>query len=140
MYQVYQLGDNASVTLSLLSVGLKRKDMCFILKNMGRVKRHIIVRFVLRDRLLMSLKLTIMGSWKKSLNQNRIFLFKCYWYCTTDRGIIVDHHHVLVEINSKARLHNVDNVFVFTKQCQQVYYTHTLIPLKRIVQELIDYP
>jgi hypothetical protein len=73
-------------------------------------------------------------------NQNKIFLFKCYWYCTTDRGIIVDHHHVLVEINSKARLHNVDNVFVFTKQCQQVYYTHTLIPLKRIVQELIDYP
>jgi nucleosome binding factor SPN SPT16 subunit len=80
MYQVYQLEDNASVTLSLLSVGLKRKDMCFILKNMGRVKRHIIVRFVLRDRLLMSLKLTIMGSWKKSLNCNIIATRIEYFY------------------------------------------------------------
>jgi hypothetical protein len=40
-------------------------DMCFILKNIGRVKRHITIGFVLRDRLLMSLKLTIMGSKKR---------------------------------------------------------------------------
>jgi hypothetical protein len=33
---------------------------CFILKIMGRVERHIIMGFVLRDRLLVSLKLTIM--------------------------------------------------------------------------------
>ena len=25
--------------------------------------------------------------------QNRVFLFKCYWHDTTDRGIIVDHHY-----------------------------------------------
>jgi hypothetical protein len=31
----------------------------------------------------------------------------------------------LVKINSKARLHNVNDVFVFAKQCQQVYYTYT---------------
>jgi hypothetical protein len=31
----------------------------------------------------------------------------------------------LVKINSKARLHNVNDVFVFVKQCQQVYYTYT---------------
>jgi hypothetical protein len=37
-------------------------DMCFILKNMGRVERHITIEFVLRNRLLMSLKLTIIGS------------------------------------------------------------------------------
>jgi hypothetical protein len=54
-----------------------------------------------------------------------VFLFKCYWYDTTDRGIRVDPHYGLVEINSKARLHNVNDVFVFTKQYQQVYYTYT---------------
>ena len=30
----------------------------------------------------------------------------------------------MVKINSKARVCNVDNVFVFAKQCQQVYYTY----------------
>jgi hypothetical protein len=44
----------------------------------------------------------------------------------TDRGIRVYPHYGLVEINSKARLCNVNNVFVFAKQCQQVYYTYTL--------------
>jgi len=55
------------------------------------------------------------------------FLFKCYWYDTTDRWIKVHHHHGLVEINTKARLRNVDYVFVFAKQCQQVYYTYTYL-------------
>jgi hypothetical protein len=57
--------------------------------------------------------------------QNRVFLFKCYWYDMTDRGIRVDPHYGLVKINSKARLRNINDVFVFVKQCQQVYYTHT---------------
>jgi len=57
--------------------------------------------------------------------QNRVFLFKWYWYDTTDRGIRVDPHYGLVEINSKARHRNVNDVFVFAKQCQQVYYTYT---------------
>jgi hypothetical protein len=30
----------------------------------------------------------------------------------------------LIEINTKARLCNVNDVFVFTKECQQVYYTY----------------
>ena len=54
-----------------------------------------------------------------------MFLFKCYWYDTIDKGIRVDPHHGLVEINSKARLYNVNDVFVFAKQCQQVYYIYT---------------
>jgi hypothetical protein len=54
-----------------------------------------------------------------------VFLFKCYWYDTTDRGIRVDPHYGLVEINSKARHRNINDVFVFAKQCQQVYYTYT---------------
>jgi hypothetical protein len=55
-----------------------------------------------------------------------VFLFKCYWYDTTDRGIRVDPHYGLIEINSKARHRNVNDVFVFAKQCQQIYYTYTL--------------
>ena len=57
--------------------------------------------------------------------QNIVFLFKCYWYDTTDRGIRVDPYYGLVKINSKARLHNVNDVFVFAKQCQKVYYIYT---------------
>ena len=48
---------------------------------------------------------------------NKVFLFKCYWYDTTDRKIRVDLHHGLVNINSKARLRNINDVFVFAKQC-----------------------
>jgi len=33
----------------------------------------------------------------------------------------VDPHYGLVEINSKARHRNVNDVFVFAKQCQQVF-------------------
>jgi hypothetical protein len=54
-----------------------------------------------------------------------VFLFKCYWYETTDRGIRVDPHYFLVEINLKARLRNINDVFIFAKQCQQVYYIYT---------------
>jgi hypothetical protein len=70
--------------------------------------------------------------------QNKVFLFKCYWYDTTDRGIKVDPHYGLVEINSKARIRNVNDVFFFAKQCQHVYYSYT--PLERIDQELIGCP
>jgi len=55
---------------------------------------------------------------------NRVFLFKCYLYDTIDIEIRVDHHHGLVEINTKDRFRNVDYVFVFVKECQQVYYTY----------------
>jgi hypothetical protein len=37
--------------------------------------------------------------------QNRVFLFKCYWYEMTDRGIRVDLYYGLVEINSKTPQH-----------------------------------
>jgi hypothetical protein len=31
----------------------------------------------------------------------------------------------LVKINTKTKLRIVDDIYVFTKQCQQVYYTYT---------------
>ena len=49
------------------------------------------MEFVLRDQLLMSLKLIIMESYKKVIelqyhnDLNKVFLFKCYWYDITDR-------------------------------------------------------
>ena len=55
----------------------------------------------------------------------------------TDREIRVDPHYGLVEINSKARLRNINDVFVFAKQCQQVYYIHT--PSFRKDQSRVDW-
>jgi hypothetical protein len=55
----------------------------------------------------------------------------------TDRGIRVDPHYGLVEINSKARLRNVNDVFIFAKQCQQVYYTYT--PSFRKDRSIVDW-
>jgi hypothetical protein len=57
--------------------------------------------------------------------QNKVFLFKCYWYDTIDREIRVDPYHGLVEINTKARLCNINDVFIFSKQYQKIYYTYT---------------
>jgi len=64
------MGMSVTISLSLLSLGPKRKlsatmsilsiDMSFILKNTSMEERHIITVFVLRDRLVVSLKLTIM--------------------------------------------------------------------------------
>ena len=69
---------------------------------------------------------------------NRVFLFKCYLYDTTDRGIRVDSHHGLVKINSKARLHNINNVFIFASNANK-FITHTPFSLERIVEKLIGY-
>jgi hypothetical protein len=62
MYQVYQSKGNASVTLPLLSMSISSMDTYFILKNIGMIERHITMKFVLRDRLLINLKLTTMES------------------------------------------------------------------------------
>jgi len=51
--------------------------------------------------------------------------YHSYWYDTTEKRIRVDLHYGLIEINSKARLRNVNDDYVFAKQCQQAYYTYT---------------
>jgi len=56
-YYVWVLQERSSVTTSI-----SLTNMFFILKNMVRVERHVIVEFVLRKQLLMSLKLIIMRS------------------------------------------------------------------------------
>jgi len=49
----------------------------------------------------------------------------------------VDPHYGLVEINLKARLCNVNDVFVFAKQCQEVYFIYT--PSFRKDQSIVDW-
>ena len=31
----------------------------------------------------------------------------------------------MVKINKRVKLHNINDVFIFSKNCQQVYYTYT---------------
>ena len=38
---------------------------------------------------------------------------------------MVDHHYGLVEISKRDRLSNINDVFIFAKQCQKVYYSYT---------------
>lgn len=45
-------------------------DICFLLKNISKAKKHITMEFMLRDQLLINLKLTIIKSLKRSLNCN----------------------------------------------------------------------
>jgi hypothetical protein len=47
---------------------------------------------------------------------NKVFLFKYYCHDIIDGGIKVDLRHDFVKINAKARLRNIDEVFVFAKQ------------------------
>jgi hypothetical protein len=66
------MGGSAAISLSLLSLDPERKVKCyngyfcqwmyFILKNTDIEERHTTVVFVLRDRLVVSLKLTTMGN------------------------------------------------------------------------------
>jgi len=136
IYKIYQMGGSVAISLSLLSLGPERKVKCYNgyfvngyvfhteeyehgrkTYNSGVcIKGLISSEFEVDyyDRLEEVIELQYHSE------QNRVFLFKCCWYDTTDRGIRVDLHYDLVEINSKARHRNINDVFVFAKQCQQV--------------------
>jgi hypothetical protein len=140
-YKVYQMEKSAPKSLSSLSLGPGRKCKCY--------NGHFVNEYVFHTeeyeygRKTYNNGVCVKGSTNSELEvdyysrleevvelqyhneQNIVFLFKCYWHDTTDRGIRVDAHYGLVEINSKARLRNINDVFVFAKQCQQVYYTYT---------------
>ena len=128
------MGGNATVTLSLLSLSLKRNVKCyngyFINRHVFHIEEYKQGKKKYNDRVCVKgLTLNEFGvDYYEKLEgviklqyhneQNKVFLFKFYWYDTTNKGIIVDPHYDLVKINSKARLCNADNVFVFAKQCQ----------------------
>jgi len=152
-YKVYQMGRGAAKSLSSLSLGPERKVKCY---NGYFINGYVFhTEEYWHGRKTYNSGVCVKGSTSSELEvdyygrleevvelqyhneQNRVFLFKCYWYDTIDRGIRVDLHFDLVEINSKARLRNVNNVFVFAKQCQQVYYTYT--PSFRKDQSRVDW-
>jgi hypothetical protein len=140
-YKVYQMGRSAPKLLSSLSLRSERKCKCY---NGYFVNGYVFHTEEYRQgRKTYNSGVCVKGSTNSELEvdyygrleevvelqyhneQNIVFLFKCYWYDTTDRGIRVDPYYGLVEINSKARLRNINDVFVFAKQCQQVYYIYT---------------
>jgi len=141
IYNVYQIGRSAAISLSSLSLGPERKVKCyneyfvngyvFHIKEYGHGKRAYNSGVCVKGSTCNEFEVDYYGKLEEVVElqyhseQNRVFLFKCYWYDTTDRGIRVDPHYGQVEINLKARLRNVNDVFVFAKQCQQVYYTYT---------------
>jgi hypothetical protein len=135
------MGGGATISLSLLCLGPERKVKCyngyfingyvFHTEEYGHGRKTYNSGVCIKGSTSSEFEVDYYGRLEKVIElqyhseQNRVFLFKCYWYDTTDRGIRVDLHYGLVEINSKARLRNVNDVFVFAKQCQQVYYTYT---------------
>ncbi|XP_073261203.1 uncharacterized protein [Populus alba] len=141
LWKVYQMGRSAPKSLSSLSLGPERKVRCyngyfvngyvFHTKEYGQGRKTYNCGVCVKGSTSSQLEVDYYGILEEvvelqyHIEQNKVFLFKCYWYDTTDRGIRVDPHHGLVEINSKARLRNINDVFVFAKQCQQVYYTYT---------------
>jgi len=140
--KVYQMGRSVAQSLSSLNLGFERKVKCyngyfvngyvFHTEEYGYGRKTYNNGFCVKGSISSELEVDYYGRLGEVVElqyhseQNRVFLFKCYWYDTTDRWIKVDPHYGLVEINSKARLCNINDVFVFTKQCQQVYYTYTL--------------
>jgi hypothetical protein len=69
--------------------------MCFILKNMGMVERHnseVCVKGSTFNEFEVDYyeKLEEVIELQYHSEHNRVFLFKCYWYDTTNRGIIVN--------------------------------------------------
>jgi hypothetical protein len=120
-------------------------DMCFILKNMGRVERHITMEFVLKDQLLMNLKLTTMESCKRSLNCNIIAKRINFFYSNVIGMIPLTKKskYILIMVWSKL-IQKLDfatsMMFLFSPSNASKFIIYTPIPLERIVPELIGYP
>ena len=152
IYKVYQLGRNASATLSLLSLGLERKVKCyneyFFNEYVFHTGEHGQGRKTYNNGV--SVKRSTSSDYEvdyyKKLKEvielqyhnkhNIVFLFKCYWYDNTDKWIRVDLHPGLVKINSKARS-VMSTISLFSPSNASKFITHTPLPLERIVQSLL---
>jgi hypothetical protein len=142
-YKVYQMGMSVGKSLSSLSLGPKRKVKCyngyfvngyvFHTEEYGHEKKTYNNVVCVKGSTSSELEVDYYGRLEEVVElqyhseQNRVFLFKCYWYDTTDRGIRVDSHYGLVEINSKARLRNVNDVFVFAKMSTSLLHIHPFL-------------
>jgi predicted dithiol-disulfide oxidoreductase (DUF899 family) len=120
------MGGSAAISLSLLCLGPERKVKCyngyfvngyvFHTEEYGHGRKTYNSGVCIKGSTSSEFEVDYYSRLEEVIElqyhseQNRVFLFKCYWYDTTDRGIRVDPHYGLV---------------VFAKQCQQVYYTYT---------------
>jgi len=125
------MGDSDAISLSLQSLGPERKVKCykgyffnryvFHTEEYGHGRKTYNNNVYIKGSTCSEFEVDYYGKLEEVVElqyhseQNRVFLFKCYWYDTTDRGIRVDPHYGLIEINLKARLRNVNDVFVFAK-------------------------
>ena len=116
--QRVQIGGSAAISLSLLCLGPKRKVKCyngyfvngyvFHTEEYGHGRKTYNSGVCIKGSTSSEFEVDYYGRLEEVIElqyhseQNRVFLFKCYWYDTTDRGIRVDPHYGLVEINSKA--------------------------------------
>ena len=149
------MGDSVAISLSLLSLSPERKVKCyneyfvngyvFHTQEYGHGRKTCNSVVCIKGSTSSEFEVDYYGRLEEVIElqyhseQNRVFLFKCYWYDTTDKEIKVHPHYSLVEINSKARLYNVNDVF-FSQSNANKFITHTPFSLERIDQELIGYP
>ena len=117
-YKVYQIRRSAPKSLSSLILGRKRKVKCyneyfvngyvFHTEEYGQGRKTYNCGVCVKGSTSSELEVDYYGRLEEVIElqyhseQNKVFLFKCYWYDTTARGIRVDSHYGLVEINSKA--------------------------------------
>jgi hypothetical protein len=94
MCQVYQLGENASIISSLLSLGLERKVMCyngyfiirqvFYTKEYGQIRKTYNNEVYIKGSTFNKFKIDYYKKLEEVIElqyyskQNKIFLFKCY--------------------------------------------------------------
>ena len=111
------MGRSASKSLSSLSLGPERNVKCY---NGYFVNGYVFhTEEYEQGRKIYNCSVCVKGSTSSELEvdyygrleevvelqyhneQNKVFLFKCYWYDTTDRGIRVDPHYGLVKSTQK---------------------------------------
>jgi hypothetical protein len=108
------LGRNVSVTLSLLSLGFKRKGKCyngyFINGHLFHIEEYRQSGKTYKSGVYIKgstsnkFEFDYYGKLKEVIKlqyhnkQNKAFLFKCYWYDTIDREIRVDPYHGLFKL------------------------------------------
>jgi hypothetical protein len=137
------MGGSAAISLSLLCLGPKRKVKCyneyfvngyvFHTEEYGHGRKTYNNGVCIKGSTSSEFEVDYYGRLKEVIEmqyhseQNRVFLFKCYWYDTTDRGIRVDPHYGLVEINSKARHRNVNNLYFCKAMPTSLLHIHPFL-------------
>jgi len=139
------MGGSATISLSLLRLGSERKvkfyneyfvnGYVFHTEEYGYGRKTYNNGVCIKGSTCSEFEVDYYGKLEEVIKlqyhseRKRVFLFKYYWYDTTDRGIRVDPNYGLV-----------NDVFFFSQSNANKFITHTPLPLERTDQELIGYP